>query len=145
MHQVYIVGSGQTPVAEHWEATAGALAQEALAGALGAVAPERVGALFVANALGGALHVQGQLGATIAATAGMRGIEAHVIEAAGASGGVALRQAYIGIASGIYDLIAVVGIEKVSDVLDGRLEAGLALAADADWEGVHGATLTAQW
>ena len=52
----------------------------------------------------------------------------YTIEAAGASGGVALRQAYLAIASGAYDLVAVVGVEKVTDVLDGRLEAGLALS-----------------
>src|SRR5262245_15957733 len=145
MQQVYIIGTGQTPVAEHWERTAVGLAAEALAGALGAADRERVGALYVANALGGALQVQNQLGAALAAAAGMRGVEAHVVEAGGASGGVALRQAYLAVASGAYDLVAVVGVEKVTDVLDGRLEAGLALAADADWEAAHGATLTAQW
>ncbi|HET9222608.1 MAG TPA: acetyl-CoA acetyltransferase [Roseiflexaceae bacterium] len=145
MQHVYVVGTGQTPVAEHWQRTAVSLAAEALGGALGPVAPERVGALYVANALGGALHVQSQLGAAVAAAAGMRGAEAYTLEASGASGGVALRQAYLAVAGGAYDLVAVVGVEKVTDVLDGRLEAGLALAADADWEAAHGATLTAQW
>ena len=51
----------------------------------------------------------------------------------------------LAIASGAYDLVVVVGVEKVTDVLDGQLEAGLALAGDADWEAVHGATMTAQW
>jgi acetyl-CoA C-acetyltransferase len=145
MQQVYIVGTGQTPVAEHWERTATSLVAEALAGALGPIGPERVGALYVANALGGALQVQAQLGAAVAAVAGMRGVEAHTVEAGGASGGLALRQAYLAVASGACDLVAVVGVEKVTDVLDGRLEAGLALAADADWEAAHGATLAAQW
>jgi acetyl-CoA C-acetyltransferase len=145
MRNVYIVGTGQTPVAEHWDRTAASLAAEALAGALGMVAPERVGALYVANALGGALQVQSQLGAAVATAAGMYGVEATTIEAAGASGGVALRQAYLAIASGACDLVAVVGVEKVTDVLDGRLEAGLALSGDADWEAIHGATATAQW
>lgn len=145
MRQVYIVGTGQTPVAEHWERTMTALAAEALASALGSFAAERIGALYVANALGGALHVQGQLGAAVAAAVGLRGVEAHAVEAGGASGGVALRQAYLAIASGAYDLVAVVGVEKVTDVLDGRREAGLALAVDADWDAIHGVTLTAQW
>ncbi len=145
MQPVYIVGTGHTPVAEHWEHTALSLAAEALRGALGPIAPEHVGALYVANALGGAIGVQTQLGPAIAAAAGMRGIEAHTVEAGGASGGVALRQAYLAIAAGAYDLVAVVGVEKVTDVLDGRLEAGLALATDVDWEAVHGTTLTAQW
>jgi acetyl-CoA C-acetyltransferase len=145
MRPVYIIGTGQTAVAEHWNRTAASLATEALAGALGALAPARVGALYVANALGGALQVQSQLGAAVATAAGLPGIEATTIEAAGASGGVALRQAYLAIASGSYDMVAVVGVEKVTDVLDGRLEAGLALSGDADWEAIHGATATTQW
>ncbi|HEX9373881.1 MAG TPA: acetyl-CoA acetyltransferase [Roseiflexaceae bacterium] len=145
MQNVYIVGTGQTPVAEHWDKTASSLAAEALAVALGPIAPERVGALYVANALGGALQVQSQLGAAIAAAAGMRGVEAAVVEAAGASGGVALRQAYLAVASGSCDVVAVVGVEKVTDVLDDRLDAALALAGDADWEAVHGTTAAAQW
>jgi acetyl-CoA C-acetyltransferase len=145
MRHVYIVGTGQTVVGEHWERTAAALAAQALRDALGPLPSERVGALYLANALGGALQVQSQLGAAVAAAAGLHGVEALSVEAGGASGGLALRQAYLAIASGAYDLVAVVGVEKVTDVLDARLEAGLALAADADWEGVHGATLTAQW
>jgi acetyl-CoA C-acetyltransferase len=145
MQHVYIVGSGQTPVAEHWERTAVSLGLEALTAALGPLALERVNMLFVGNALGGALQLQNQLGAAIAAAAGMAGIEAHTVEAGGASGGVALRQAYLAVASGACDLAAVVGVEKVTDVLDARLEAALALAADADWEAIQGATLTAQW
>ena len=81
----------------------------------------------------------------VASAAGMYGVEATTIEAAGASGGVALRQAYLAIASGACDIVAVVGVEKVTDVLDSRLEAGLALSGDADWEAIHGATTTAQW
>jgi acetyl-CoA C-acetyltransferase len=145
MQHVYIVGIGQTPVAEHWNRSATSLAAEALAAALGPLAAEQIGALFVANALGGALLLQNQLGAAIAAAAGIAGVEAHTVEAGGASGGVALRQAYLAVASGACDMAAVVGVEKVTDVLDARLETGLALAADTDWEAIHGATLTAQW
>lgn len=145
MQSVYIVGTGQTAVAEHWGHTAGALAAEALTAALGSIAQERIQALYIANALGSALHLQSQLGAAIATATGLRGVEATAIDSAGASGGVALRQAYLAVGSGAFDLVAVVGVEKVTDVLDARLEAGLALAGDADWEAIHGATPTAQW
>jgi acetyl-CoA C-acetyltransferase len=75
----------------------------------------------------------------------MRGAEAYSVEAGGASGGVALRQAYLAIAAGAYDLVAVVGMEKTTDVLDDTREAAQILAADVDWEAIHGATATAQW
>ncbi|HEU4322756.1 MAG TPA: acetyl-CoA acetyltransferase [Roseiflexaceae bacterium] len=145
MRNVYIVGTGQTPVAEHWTKTAQALSRDALAGALGPIAAERIDALYVANALGSALGVQAQLGPAVAAALGLRGIEAHTVEAGGASGGVALRQAFLAVASGAVDLVAVIGVEKVTDVIDDRLESGLALSADTDWEAIHGVTQTAQW
>jgi acetyl-CoA C-acetyltransferase len=145
MQQVYIIGSSATPVTEHWERTAASLAREAVQGALGQIPAERVGALYVANALGAALGVQAQLGAAVAQAAGLHGIEAHSVEAGGASGGLAIRQGYLAIASGAYDLVAVVGVEKTSDVLDGRREAAQALASDVDWEAVQGITTTAQW
>lgn len=145
MQNVYIAGVGQTPVGEHWELTAQTLAVRALRQALGDLAPERVGALYVANAFGGALHVQANIGPSIAAGAGLTGVEALTVEANGASGGVALRQAALAVASGAYDAVAVVGVEKVTDVLEGRLEAGLAISTDVDWEAIHGATPTALW
>ncbi len=149
MNNVYIIGTGATPVAEHYARSLADLALEALRNAYAevasAVAPERIGALFVANALGEPLAGQSQLGAALASTAGLPGIPALRIEAAGASGGVALRQAALSVASGAYDLVAVVGVEKVTDKLDEAVEAALALATDADAEAEQGITLNAQW
>lgn len=145
MQNVYILGTGATPVAEHWDRSAVSLGLQALRGALGETDPTRVGALYAASALGSAIGGQAQVGVALATAAGMRGIEAATIEAGGASGGVALRQGYLAVASGAYDLVAVVGVEKVSDVLDEQREAASILAADVDWEAIHGATLTAQW
>jgi acetyl-CoA C-acetyltransferase len=145
MRNVYIVGASATPVAEHWERTGVSLAREALRGALGPIAADRVGALYVASALSAAIGGQAQLGAAVAAASGMLGAEAVLVEASGASGGVALRQAVLVVASGACEVAAVVGVEKTTDVLDPRREAAQILAADVDWEAVHGATATAQW
>lgn len=145
MRHGYIVGAGQTPVGEHWTLTPQALANQALGNALGAISLDRIGALYVANALGGALQTQGQLGAAIADGAGLAGVEAYTVEAGSASGGVALRQAYLAVASGLFDIVAVIGVEKATDVLDGRAEVGQALALDSDWEAIHGVTVTSQW
>lgn len=145
MQHVYIAGIGQTPVGEHWELTAQTLAVRALRQALGTQPFAHVGALYVANAYGGALGVQTNLGPSIAAALGLSGVEALTVEASGAAGGVALRQAALAIAACAHDVVAVVGVEKVTDVLEGRLEAGLALAIEPDWEAINGATPTALW
>lgn len=147
MNTVYLAGVGATPVAEHYARTLTDLAIEALRGALAesGIAPSQIGALYVANALGDTLAGQGHLGAAIATAAGLEGVEALRVEAAGASGGVALRQAMLAIATGVHQAVAVIGAEKVTDKLDGAVEAALALGSDGDWEAAHGVTLTGQW
>ena len=144
MRPVYIVGVGQTSVAEHWEKTAQDLAHDAGTQAVrGNTGP--INAVYVANALSAALGNQSNLAPAVAAALGLRGVETLTIEAGGAAGGLAVRQAQLAVASGICDTALVVGVEKVSDVLDERREAALALSMDADWEAFHGVTVTAQW
>lgn len=145
MRPVYILGVGRTPVAEHWDRTLDQLAVEAIEAAREDAGQPRIAALYVANALGATTVGQGQLGAHLANAAGLGPIEASVVEAAGASGGVALRQAYLAVAAGVYDCVAVVGVEKVTDVLDSPLEAALALGLDAVGEAEQGLTLDGAW
>ncbi|HMQ35634.1 MAG TPA: beta-ketoacyl synthase N-terminal-like domain-containing protein, partial [Chloroflexaceae bacterium] len=148
MTNIYIVGTGATPVGEHYGRGLADLAAEAVRAAF-AAAPglpaERVGALFVANAMGETLAGQGQLGAYLAAAVGLPGVPALRVEAAGASGGVALQQAANAIAAGQCQVAVVLGAEKVTDRLEGEQEAALALHGDAEAEAIHGLTLTAQW
>jgi len=91
MNPVYITATGATPVGEHYRLTLAELALQAIRPALGGIDPARVGALFVGNALGGELAGQAQLGAALAGAAGLSRAEALRVEAAGASGGAALR------------------------------------------------------
>lgn len=144
MRNTYIVGIGQTPVGEHWDKSLVDLATQALAVAR-REANVPLEALYVGNALGGEVAGQAQLGAMIATAARLEGIEALRVEAAGASGAAAVRQAYLAVAGGAYDAVAVVGVEKVTDVLDAELEAGLALSLDGDYEAAQGLTLAAGW
>ncbi len=149
MKPVYIVGAHATSVAEHYEFSLADLALEALRGAFKmvtpALEPERIGAIYVANAFGEALVGQANLGAALASAAGLSGIDALRVEAAGASGGLALRQAAMAVICGTYDLVAVLGAEKVTDKLEDRMEAAQMLSIDSDTEADIGATLTSQW
>lgn len=148
MRNVYIAGVGLTPAGEHWERSLRELAFTALEAAardtervLGGRAPAE--ALFAANALASQLSGQAHLGVLIADFAGLRGIEAATIEAAGAAGGAAIRQAYIAVASGQVETALVVGVEKTTDTIGGRVNAAAATAGDSDFESVQGATPTA--
>ena len=74
----------------------------------------------------------------------MRGVEASSIEASGASGGVAARQAYLAVISGAIDVALVLGVEKVTDKASGQVQAALATGTDSEYEAVQGVTPSAQ-
>jgi acetyl-CoA C-acetyltransferase len=143
MRNVYVAGVGLTPVGEHWDKSLRELALEAVHAVQHETLNQKPEALFVANMLAGELSHQEHLGALIADFAGMRGIEAATIEAAGASGGAALRQAVLAVSSGLVDAALVVGVEKMTDKVGAGAAAASATAADSDWEAAQGATPTA--
>jgi len=143
MREVNIVGIGQTPVGEHWGHSLSDLAREAVGAAFLDAGISRVDALFVGNMLAGELSHQEHLGALISDQIGLRGIEAARAEASDASGGLALRQGYIAVASGAVETALVLGVEKFTDVVGNARLAALVAGLDAEYEGTHGATLTA--
>ena len=143
MRDVSIIGIGQTPVGEHWDRSLRHLAYDALAAALRDAKVERADALYVGNMLSGEISGQAHLGPLIADFAGLRGIEAVKVEAACASAAAAFRQAYISVAGGIHDVVVALGVEKMTDDVGSKLTAGLAGAADADYEVIHGISFVA--
>lgn len=140
MRDVSIIGIGQTPVGEHWDKSLRELAYQALAAAMQDASVTRVDAIYVGNMLSGEISGQAHLGALVADFAGMPGIEAVKVEAACASAAAAFRLGLMGVASGYQNMVAVVGVEKMTDDVGSKLTAGLASAADADYEAVHGVT-----
>jgi acetyl-CoA C-acetyltransferase len=155
MTDVVIAGIGQTPVGEHWELSLRSLAVKVMLAAIKDAAGLRPQALYVGNMLGAILSHQAHLGALLADFGGLHlgngnnqehraGIEAETVEAGGASGGAALRQGYMAVASGLVDVALVVGVEKFTDVVGAEVDAALATATDGDFEAIQGLTPTAQ-
>lgn len=140
MRDVSIIGIGQTPVGEHWDKSLRELAYQALLAAMQSAGVERVDALYVGNMLSGELTAQEHLGALIADFAGLRGIEAIKVEAACGSGAAALRVGYMAVASGLCDLVACMGVEKMTDQQGSTVTSALAMAADAEYEALQGLT-----
>jgi acetyl-CoA C-acetyltransferase len=143
MRDVYIIGLGQTEVGEHWEISLRHLAWAAVEEALKESGVKLPDAMYVGNILAGQLSGQEHLGSLIADFCGLRGIEAATTEAAGASGGMALRQAFLAVASGYAETALAIGVEKFTDTVGNGATAALATASDGDWEAAHGATPTA--
>ncbi len=144
MTEVVIAGIGQTEVGEHWDIGLRELAFAAIQGAVkdsGGLKPQ---SLFVGNMLAPNLSNQAHLGVLLADYAGLLGIEAVTIEAAGASGGAALRQGYLAVASGMVDVALVVGVEKFTDKVGPEVDEALATTSDSDFEAVQGMTPSAQ-
>lgn len=144
MSNIVIAGIGQSPVGEHWELSMREVALAAIEAALRDGGQIRPQALYVGNMLAPALSRQSHLGTFIADFSGMVGIEATAVEAAGASGGVALRLAYMAVASGAVDTAMAVGVEKVTDQVGPTVEAAMATTTDSDYEAEQGLTLTSQ-
>ena len=144
MSDIVIAGIGQTEVGEHWDISLRELAYMAIRAAIqdsGGLKPQ---ALFVGNMLAPNLSNQAHLGALLTDHAGLTGIEAVTVEAAGASGGAALRQGYIAVKSGMVDVALVVGAEKFTDKVGPDVEEAVATASDSDFEAMQGMTSTAQ-
>ena len=144
MTDVVIAGIGQTPVGEHWDLSIRELALQAIEAAIsdaGGIQPQ---ALFVSNMLAPAISGQAHLGTLGADFAGLTGIEAVTVEGAGASGGLALRQAYMMVSAGAAAAVLVCGIEKLTDKTGSGVEAAISSAVDSDYEAVQGLTPTAQ-
>jgi len=144
MTDIVIAGIGQTQVGEHWDIGLRDLAYAAIHDAVEDAGGLKPQSLFVGNMLSPNLSNQAHLGVLIADFSGLPGIEAVTMEAAGASGGAALRQGYLAVASGMVDVALVVGVEKFTDRVGSGVDAALATTSDSDFEAVHGMTPTSQ-
>ena len=144
MTDVVIAGIGQTAVGEHWEIGLRELAFAAIQDAVQDAGGLKPQSLFVGNMLAPNLSNQAHLGVLLADYAGLLGIEAVTVEAAGASGGAALRQGYLAVASGMVDVALVVGVEKFTDKVGPSVDAALATTGDSDFESIQGMTPSAQ-
>ena len=144
MTDVVIAGIGQTEVGEHWDIGLRDLAYAAIHDAIEDAGGLKPQSLFVGNMLAPNLSRQAHVGVLLADFSGLNGIEAVTVEAAGASGGAALRQGYLAVKSGMVDVALVVGVEKFTDKVGAAVDEALATQSDSDFEAVQGMTPAAQ-
>ncbi|MCD6428742.1 MAG: thiolase domain-containing protein [Desulfurococcales archaeon] len=137
MSKVYIVSVGMTKVGKFYDRSIRDLAAEAVFKALDEAGNEKPDAIVVGNMLS-SLAEQENLASLIADHTGMRGISGFKVEGACGSGGTAFLAGYSLVASGIFKKVLVVGVEKLSERPTPVTSRGLAWAADADYELVHG-------
>ncbi len=138
--KIKIIGAATTKFGELWDVSPRSLAKEAMHGALvnGQKKPEDIEALFVGNMLAGMLGNQANIGSLFAEALDTQ-IPAFHIEAACASGGLALHNAINSVLAGQYKTVMVLGIEKMTDSSPDDATSGL-MAAGSDEERQAGAT-----
>ena len=139
---VAIVGIGSTPFGEHWETGLKELVAEAGFAAAddAGIRGKDIELVVVGNMSGGRFVGQEHVAALMADHLGLNPTPAVRVEAACASGGVALREGYMAVASGFYDLVAVGGVEKMTDIYGSGATSALAGAMDFEWEAYFGTT-----
>ena len=96
--------------------------------------PRDIEALFIGNYSSDLFEKQGHTAPIMADWVGLAPRPATRIEDACASSGVALRQGILAVASGVYDMVLVGGIEKMTDLPTERVTDTLATAGDVTYE-----------
>lgn len=140
MGEAYIVGVGQTPVSRDAGDTPVNLVVKAISEALDGSGLERdiIDALYVGNMMSGMLSNQAQLGPLVADHLGLEGVEALAIDAACASGGSALRMAFLTVSGGFHRAAIASGVEVMNHVSRERITEALATGSDWEKEGSKG-------
>ncbi len=143
-NEVYIIGAGETKFGELWNKSLRNLAVEAGLKAIedAGIYSRDVDAIYGANSLAGVINQQENIGALIADFSGLSadGIPSLRVESSTASGGAALRDAYLSIKSGEYDVVVVGGVEKMTDIHGNDILEKSSSILDREWEAFFGAT-----
>jgi len=144
MRDVSIIGTGITKFGELWDKSLRQLGLETGLAAISdaGITSKDIDALYIGNMAAGSTLQQEHVSALIADYCGLTGqnIPATRVEAASASGGLALRQAYMAIAGGFIDIAVVGGAEKMTDVSDSESSYAISMGSDEQWESKAGAT-----
>jgi len=141
---VAVIGAGMCHFGAFKEKDSRDLFVEAFRATLGEVQkgidPREIEAIYVGNLSGDCFEGQAHMAPLMAEWVGLNPRPATRTEDACASSGVALREGIIAIASGIYDIVLVSGVEVMNKLTTAKVTDTLAAAADAIYEVPVGAT-----
>lgn len=138
MREVAIIGIGMTRFGELWDQGIRDMFAEAALKAMADANVDKIDALYVGSMSSGLYTYQEHIASVMTDYMGQRGIPAARVESACASGGVAVRSAFMEVASGMSDIVMAGGVEKMWDIEDGTFV--LATASDQEYEAYTGVT-----
>jgi len=142
MRSVAVIGIGETKMGKHPDKSLKDLIREAGTRAIEDAGIDKglIEALYMSNFNSQYLCYQGHMGPLATEALGLGQIPAIRVEGACASGSLAFRQALIAVQAGIYDVVLVGGVEKMTHQPTETVTTGIASAADFEAEANVGAT-----
>lgn len=140
MRDVAIIGVGMIKWGELWNKSLRRLFVEAALKAIDDAGVDHIDSMYVGCMSSGLFVGQEHLGSLLSDYLGAGNIPAVRVESACASGGVAVRTAYMDVASGMHDIVLAGGVEKMTDVSGADATYALAAAADREYEAYNGVT-----
>jgi acetyl-CoA C-acetyltransferase len=140
LRDVAIIGASQTKFGELWDISFRDLVAEAGLKAIedAGIVGDDLDAMYVGNMSAGLFVGQEHIASLIADHSGLTPIPCARVEAACASGGLALRNGIMAVASGFHDMVISAGVEKMTDIVDPT--PAIATASDQEWEAQQGVT-----
>jgi len=140
MRDVAIIGVGMTKWGELWEKSLRTIFTETALLAIEDAGVDHIDSMVVGCMSSGLFVGQEHLASLLPDYLGRNPVPAARVESACSSGGLALRQGFIEVASGMSDIVLVGGVEKMTDVTGCEATYALGTAADQEYEGYHGLT-----
>lgn len=138
---VYVLGGAQTKFGELWNKSLSDLIREAIDGAIAStgILPTDIDCVVIGNMVGGETAEQAHLG-TLASSMLPHRPPSLRVEAACASGGLAVHTACAFLESGKAETVLVIGAEKLTDVAGDIVTSALMRAGDAEKDAPSGLT-----
>lgn len=140
MKEVAIIGIGIIKFGELWDKSLRDIAVESALNCIEDAGTDRIDSINIGCMSSGLFIGQEHLASMIADYLGRLNIPSTRVESACASGGLAVRSAFLEVAAGMSDYALAIGVEKMTDVSMGEATYALATAADQDYEAFHGIT-----
>jgi len=145
---VSVIGIGTTPYGllegQTLKSMAVAACDEAIRDAR--MEKSQIQAFYLGNYISGMLMGQETLAPLIASSLGLnKEISSTKVEGACSSASIAFRQGYLMIAAGLYDIVLVAGVEKMTTATKEKVTASLSASIDMETEGRTGLTFPGFW
>lgn len=137
MREVAIIGAYETKHGNLSDRLLRSMVTEAGNGAIKDAGINRkdIQAVFVGNYAGQEFNNQNTMGSYVSTILGIGDVPACKLEGACASGGLAMRQGYLAIATGLYDTVLVLGVEKMNTMDAESTMQVVSKGQDHDFEG----------